>query len=92
MKEIQYYIHIHFILHLLFYVHRIKKNGGKQQLTKRKREILLNSSLILIEIFSPWSEFDNHLATIRLDDERFNQYPPRIIILQTAKILFKTVN
>ncbi|CAF3205339.1 unnamed protein product, partial [Rotaria sp. Silwood2] len=36
------------------------------------------------------SNFVNHLATIRLDDERFNQYPPKIILLETAKILFKT--
>ncbi|CAF1132040.1 unnamed protein product [Rotaria sordida] len=36
------------------------------------------------------SDFIDHLATIRLDDERFNQYPPKIILLETAKILFKT--
>jgi hypothetical protein len=42
--------------------------------------------------FRPWSEFIDHLATIRLDEERINQYPPNIIILQTAKILFKAVN
>jgi len=39
---------------------------------------------------TPWSEFVDHLATIRLDDERINQFPPKIIILNTAKILFKT--
>ncbi|UJR37177.1 hypothetical protein I4U23_029885 [Adineta vaga] len=36
------------------------------------------------------SEFIDHLGTIRLDDQRFSQYPPKIILLQTAKILFKT--
>ena len=44
------------------------------------------------EIYSPHPNFIDHLATIRLDDEKFNQYPPTIIILETAKILFKTVN
>ncbi|CAF2120518.1 unnamed protein product [Rotaria magnacalcarata] len=36
------------------------------------------------------SEFVNHLATIRLDDENLNQHPPKLILLETAKILFKT--
>ncbi|CAF4942723.1 unnamed protein product, partial [Rotaria sp. Silwood1] len=36
-----------------------------------------------------YSDFVNHLAIIRLDDERYNQYPPKIILLETAKILFK---
>ncbi|CAF3419279.1 unnamed protein product [Rotaria sp. Silwood1] len=33
--------------------------------------------------------FVNNIAIIRLDDERYNQYPPKIILLETAKILFK---
>lgn len=36
-----------------------------------------------------WKEFANHLATIRLCDEQVAQFPPKLIILQTAKILFK---
>ena len=51
--------------------------------------------LIFVEKFlfgcSPWGEFVDHLATIRLDEERIHQYPPKIIILETARILFKAV-
>ena len=43
------------------------------------------------DFFRPWSEFIDHLATIRLDEERTKQFPPVLILLQTAKILFKTV-
>lgn len=35
------------------------------------------------------NEFVDNLATIRLYDERVAQFPPKLIILQTAKILFK---
>ncbi len=52
----------------------------------------INYFIFQDSFFSPWSEFVDHLATIRLDEERINQYPPNIIILRTAKILFKTVN
>jgi len=92
MVEIQHYIHIYFIRHLI-YVHKIKKIGGKQHLNKRKiNPIKINYLFKKKIIFSPWSEFLDHLATIRLDDERINQYPPKTILLQTAKILFKSVN
>ncbi|CAF3425057.1 unnamed protein product, partial [Rotaria sp. Silwood2] len=37
-----------------------------------------------------WNEFIDHLATIRLDDERRYQYPPTLIILETARILLKS--
>jgi hypothetical protein len=90
MVEIQHYIHIYFILHHI-YVHKVKKIGGKQRLNKRKRNSI-KINYWKVYCFSPWSEFVDHLATIRLDDERINQYPPKIIILHTAKILFKTVN
>jgi hypothetical protein len=43
-------------------------------------------------IFSPWNEFIDHLSTIRLDDDRMHQHPPKLIILETARILFKSVN
>ncbi|CAF0905033.1 unnamed protein product [Adineta ricciae] len=35
------------------------------------------------------SKFIDHLATIRLDEEKCLQYPPKSILLQTAKYLFK---
>ncbi|CAF1003091.1 unnamed protein product [Adineta steineri] len=36
------------------------------------------------------TDFVNQLAIIRLDDEKYKQYPPKMIILETAKILFRT--
>jgi hypothetical protein len=91
-EEIQFYTRIYCILHSN-YVHKIKKIGGKQQVNKRKSNAIKIHRLFEDWFyFSPWSEFVDHLATIRLDEERINQYPPNIIILQTAKILFKTVN
>ncbi|CAF4275358.1 unnamed protein product, partial [Adineta steineri] len=37
-----------------------------------------------------WNEFIDHLGTIRLDEERIHQHPPKLIILETARILFKS--
>ncbi|CAF5226202.1 unnamed protein product, partial [Rotaria magnacalcarata] len=37
-----------------------------------------------------WNEFNDHLATIRLYDERTFQHPPKIVILETALILLKS--
>lgn len=37
------------------------------------------------------NEFIEHLATIRLDDERTHQYPPKAIMFEIARILFKSV-
>lgn len=45
-----------------------------------------------MKFFRPYSDFVYHLGTIRLDDENLIQYPPNVILLETAKILFKTVN
>lgn len=42
-------------------------------------------------LFSPWLEIVDVLATIHLDEERINHYPPIIIILQNVKILFQTI-
>ncbi|CAF4338557.1 unnamed protein product [Rotaria sp. Silwood2] len=36
------------------------------------------------------NEFIDHLATIRLNDERISQHPPKLIILETARILLKS--
>jgi hypothetical protein len=40
---------------------------------------------------TPSNEFLDHLSTIRLDDDRIHQYPPKSVILETARILFKSV-
>ncbi|CAF3366585.1 unnamed protein product [Rotaria socialis] len=37
-----------------------------------------------------WNEFNDHLATIRLYDERTFQHPPMFVILETALILLKS--
>ncbi|CAF0995165.1 unnamed protein product [Adineta ricciae] len=39
---------------------------------------------------TPWNEFNDHLATIRLDNDQVQQHPPKIILLETARILFKS--
>jgi hypothetical protein len=38
----------------------------------------------------PSNEFLDHLATIRLDNDRIDQHPPKLILLETARILFKS--
>jgi hypothetical protein len=45
-----------------------------------------------IDISSPSNEFLDHLAIIRLDDNRIHQHPPKSVLLETARILFKSVN
>ena len=42
-------------------------------------------------VFSSSNEFVEHLATIRLDDERVHQYPPKAVMIEIARILFKSV-
>jgi len=42
-------------------------------------------------VFSSSNEFVDHLATIRLDDERVHQYPPKAVMIEIARILFKSV-
>ncbi|CAF4938812.1 unnamed protein product, partial [Rotaria sp. Silwood1] len=37
-----------------------------------------------------WNEFIDHLATIRLNNERISQHPPKQVILETARILLKS--
>ncbi|CAF5059705.1 unnamed protein product, partial [Rotaria sp. Silwood1] len=37
-----------------------------------------------------WNEFTDHLATIRLNNERISQHPPKQVILETARILLKS--
>lgn len=89
--EIQTCIHICSICRRI-YARRIRRNGGKQRWNKRMRDDLQMSIEIFWNLISrSWSEFPGHLATIRLDEERNKQYPPVLIILQTARILFKTV-
>ncbi|CAF5164271.1 unnamed protein product, partial [Rotaria sp. Silwood1] len=39
---------------------------------------------------SSWNEFTDHLATIRLNNERISQHPPKQVILETARILLKS--
>lgn len=46
----------------------------------------------MIYISSPSNEFLDHLATIRLDNDRIQQHPPKSILLETARILFKSVD
>ena len=38
------------------------------------------------------NEFLDHLATIRLDTDRLVQHPPKSVLLETARLLFKSVS
>lgn len=89
--EIQHYIHIYFF-HYPIYVHNNKKPGGKAHCKQRKIQYFEKNIWNSMILFSSRSnEFLDHLATIRLYDERLSQYPPKIVILETALIFFQSV-
>ena len=43
----------------------------------------------VLEDLKPANDFYDHLATIRLDEDRLLQFPPKSILFNTARILFE---